>query len=95
MLSILHDWSDDDALRILGRVREAMAPGAKVVIGDAVLRGPNEWDLFKGVDLHMLVVLGGRKRSEPEWRDLLGRAGLAVESIVRTPTLGCVVARST
>jgi O-methyltransferase domain len=48
MLSILHDWSDDDALRILDRVREAMATGAKVVIGDAVLRGPNEWDLFKG-----------------------------------------------
>jgi hypothetical protein len=43
----------------------------------------------------MLVVLGGRERSEPEWRDLVGRAGLAVESIVRTPTLGCVVARGT
>jgi hypothetical protein len=92
MLSVLHDWNDEDALRILRRVREAMAPHATVVIGDAVLRGPNEWDWFKGLDLHMLVVLGGRERSEPEWHELLDRAGLRIQSIVRTPALGCVVA---
>jgi SAM-dependent methyltransferase len=92
MLSVLHDWDDTDALRILKRVREAMRDGSRLLIGDAVLCGPNEWDTFKNIDLHMLVNIGGRERSEEDWRSLLGRANFGSVSITRSPTLSCIAA---
>ncbi len=92
MLSVLHDWDDADALRILKCVREAMREGSRLLIGEAILRGPNERDTFKNIDLHMLVNLGGRERADEEWRILLGRAGFGSISITRSPTLGCITA---
>ncbi|MFF4578734.1 methyltransferase [Streptomyces sp. NPDC001389] len=36
---ILHDWDDEAALRVLGSVRRAAAPGARLLVVDAVLPG--------------------------------------------------------
>jgi hypothetical protein len=92
LLSVIHDWDDVQALRILESVRQAMPEGSLLLIGDAVLSGPNAWDSFKNLDLHMLVIVGGRERSEKEWRGLLGRAGFESISITRSPTLSCIAA---
>jgi hypothetical protein len=35
----------------------------------------------KLLDLHMLVLLGGRERTESQWRALLGAAGFTVTAI--------------
>jgi DNA-binding transcriptional ArsR family regulator len=68
---VLHNWSDDDAGRILARVRAAMpAHGRLVVLED-----------FGGaglVDLLMLVTMEGRDRTEVEYRVLLEANGFAV-----------------
>ena len=36
------------------------------------------------MDLHMLLLLGARERTEAEFRDLLDRAGFALERVVMT-----------
>lgn len=36
---VLHDWDDEAALRVLGSVRRAAAPGARLPVVDAVLPG--------------------------------------------------------
>ena len=92
LLSVLHDWDDNDAVRILKRVRAAMDPGTFLLIGEAILAGPNEWDPFKNLDLQMLVLFGGRERSEPEWRALVGQAGFRVDAVTPSPALGCIAA---
>ena len=38
-------------------------------------------DYSKHLDLVMLVALGGRERTEDEWRSLLSRAGLTVARV--------------
>jgi hypothetical protein len=72
---ILHDWPDEDAARILRTIR-ATAPGhARLLINESVIRPGNDADGAKWLDLLMLVLAGGRERTEEEWRSLLEAAG--------------------
>jgi hypothetical protein len=73
--AILHDWDDAAAEEILRTVRAAMPAAARLVLAEHVVRPGNERDEAKLLDLHMLVALGGRERSEGQWRALLGRTG--------------------
>jgi hypothetical protein len=71
---ILHDWSDAEAVRILQRAREALAPGGRLHVIERVL-GPEGLDGAL-LGLHMLVATGGKERTEADFRALLERAGL-------------------
>jgi hypothetical protein len=72
---ILHDWDDASAAVILRSVRAAMTPSSRLVLVEAVIAPGNEPDVAKLMDLHMLVALGGRERSEDQWRELLASTG--------------------
>jgi SAM-dependent methyltransferase len=82
LLRVLHDWGDDDALRVLGRVREAMEPTARLLVVDAVVGPPNEDPLTKFLDVMMLVSAGGRERTAGEWSALLDTAGFRLDAVV-------------
>ncbi len=75
---ILHDWSDEDAAAILRVCRNAMTDTSRLLLVEAVLETGDEPDWGKWLDLHMLVVLGGRERSESEWRTLLVEGGFEI-----------------
>ena len=79
--TVLHNWDDEDALRILRTLREHAPRHARVLIVDAVVRPGNEPQGAKWLDLLLLVLLGGRERDDAQWRALLERAGLAIERI--------------
>jgi hypothetical protein len=80
---ILHDWSDEDAARILCRVRAAMAADARLILLEGVVGPPNEDPLVKFLDVMMLVSAGGRERTEAEWRELLAGADLELVGATR------------
>lgn len=71
--TILHDWGDEPARRILETVRAAA--GERLVVLDDVISPGNQADGGKWLDLLMLVIAGGRERTEDQWRVLLGDAG--------------------
>jgi O-methyltransferase domain/Dimerisation domain len=73
--SVVHDWSDEDALRILAAVRRATPAHATVLIVERIVAAPNEGSAAKWSDLNMLVSPGGLERTEDEFGALLGRAG--------------------
>jgi O-methyltransferase len=73
--TILHDWPDDDARRILETVRAAASPASRLVLVEAIIQPGNDPSGAKWLDLLMLVIAGGRERTEEEWRALLGSAG--------------------
>jgi hypothetical protein len=79
--TILHDWDDEPAARILGTIRACAPSGARVRILDAVVPDGNDEHGAKWLDLLMLALFGGRERDEAEWRALLGAAGLEPERI--------------
>jgi hypothetical protein len=81
MSAILHDWDDVAAAAILQTVRTAMRRDSRLLLLESVLADGNEPDVAKIADLHMLVALGGRERTEPQWRALLTGAGFRVDGI--------------
>ncbi|WP_051580034.1 methyltransferase [Pseudonocardia acaciae] len=85
--SVIHDWDDEAATRILRRCREAMAPGAVLYVAEPVVPDdPTRLADAAGTlmsDLNMLVCAGGRERTEGEFRSLLARAGLRLDGVAR------------
>ena len=89
---IIHDWGDDACLQILGQIRAAMAPGARVLVVEQVIPPGNDPFPGKLLDLNMLVMTdGGRERTPSEYASLLAKAGLSLQRIVPTPSPVSVV----
>jgi SAM-dependent methyltransferase len=82
---VLHNWPDEDALRLLCGIRSAMAPGGRLFVFEE-LAGQPDGRPGTPIDLLMLVMLSGWDRTEAEYRDLLGAAGFTVTA-VRPPPL--------
>jgi O-methyltransferase domain len=78
---IIHDWDDEASTRILRTIASSSRPGARVLATESVIQPGNEPDGAKWLDLLMLVLAGGRERTEPQWRALLEGAGLEPISI--------------
>lgn len=93
--SVLHDWPDDRAIEILRACRQAMKPGAAVVILERVLAGPPHEPpgLASALsDLNMLVGPGGQERTSDEYARLLAAAGLRLERVIPTASDVSVIA---
>ena len=93
---VLHDWTDQDAARILVRCREAMTEGAHLIVIDHLL--PERADSSpeaRGAlmaDLHMYVLFGAKERTEAEMRKMLEVARFEVERIALTSPTRTIVA---
>ena len=89
---IIHDWDDAACLQILAAIREAMAPGARVLIVEQVIPPGNTPFPGKLLDLNMLVMSeGGKERTPGEYAILLSKAGLLLRRIVPTSSPVSVV----
>jgi hypothetical protein len=89
--SVIHDWPDDDAARILGNVRKAAAPGKHVLLVEFVIPRHNREFVGKWTDLEMLVVAGARERTATEYAQLLSGAGFRMTRVVGTASPFSVV----
>jgi O-methyltransferase len=81
LATVLHDWDDDAARRILGTVRRSAPPHARVLVLEAVVPPGNEPHGSKWLDLLLLALGAGRERTEDEWRALLEAADLEPAAI--------------
>jgi hypothetical protein len=87
---VLHGCTDEAAVRILRNCFSVLASNSRLLVIEFVLP-----DLFNYVDkelegrvmsdLNMMTVTGGKERSAAEWRDLLPKAGFAVQRIIAVP----------
>ena len=92
---ILHDWDDAKSLAILKNVRKAIAPQGRLLVIDAVLPEGNTPSPGKIFDINMLVMTGGRERTEREFRDLFTAAGFELVRVVRAGATDIVEGRPT
>jgi O-methyltransferase domain len=88
---ILHDWSDEDCLRILKNIYAVAEPGTKLLIVDTVIGARNEHEFGKILDMQMLVHCPGKERTQAEWKELLHAAGFQLTRVVPTPSFAHVV----
>ena len=79
--TILHDWDDERAESILRTIRAGARSDARLILLEGVVQPGNEPDGAKWLDLLMLVLAGGRERTEAEWRALLDAGGFEPEMV--------------
>lgn len=79
---IIHDWDDEDSVRILSVVSKAMKPESKILIVDGVIPEGNSYHGAKFMDVNMLVVTGGKERTAAEFDELFRRSGLRLTRVI-------------
>jgi hypothetical protein len=87
LASILHDWPDEAAVRILRACRAAMPSHGSLLLIEQVLGEPNTDLVFSAEsDITMMVLLGGKERTRASFVALLEAAGLTLVDAVCTHT---------
>ena len=75
---ILHDWDDENCLKILRGCCAAMGSSSTLLVVENIMpESPAEATNVVMLDIHMMAVLGGRERTFPEYEALLTSAGFA------------------
>lgn len=82
--SVIHDWDDAHAGRILAACRSCVPAGSTLLLLERVLAPPNQGLADKLSDLNMLVNPGGMERTRDEFGALLDRSGFRLQKHVST-----------
>ncbi|KFY22442.1 hypothetical protein V493_06589 [Pseudogymnoascus sp. VKM F-4281 (FW-2241)] len=83
---IIHNWQDREAIVILSHIADAMAPDSRLLIGDMVVPEVPKTG-YEGLDMTVywmdmcMLVIGGKERSEREFKAILDAAGLRLIKI--------------
>jgi hypothetical protein len=78
---ILHDWADDDCIRILKNCRASLQEGGRLVVIDYLVDELGTPGLPALMDMNMLVMAGGKERTIDEFDRLFEAAGLRRTSV--------------
>jgi SAM-dependent methyltransferase len=81
---IVHDWDDERATRLLKNCHRALAPNGKLLLVEMVVPRDNRPSPAQAMDLNMLVLLGGRERTEEEYQRLLQGGGFMLDRVIPT-----------
>jgi SAM-dependent methyltransferase len=76
---VIHDWSDEDAVKILGNVRRAIRPDGTLLLVESLV---DSEERPAGLGDLLMLVIGGRDRSEEDFRRLLGEAGFTLARVI-------------
>lgn len=90
LVRVLHDWSNEDCLRILARCHEAMSPSTTLLICEQLLKDdpslgtPSDYL----IDTQMMAMFGhARERTASEFRALLEQSGFTFKRVIATETV--------
>jgi hypothetical protein len=82
---IIHGCSDQTAVHALKNCRKAMDPDGTVLLIEFVIpKQPHPHELTPFLDLEMLVMAGGKERTEDEYEDLLAKSEFKMTRVIRT-----------
>jgi SAM-dependent methyltransferase len=81
---VMQSFDDDRCAKILANCRRAIARNGTLLLVEPVIAPGNEPSPAKLLDLHMLVVTGGRQRTEVEYGALLASAGFRLARLIPT-----------
>jgi hypothetical protein len=82
---VLHDWSDENCVRILKNIHAVAKPATKLLLVEFILNESNKPQFAKITDLEMLVISSyGGERTRVEWENLLRASGFQLTRTIRT-----------
>jgi hypothetical protein len=84
---VIHDWNDEDAIKILQSCRRAIGSDGKLLLIEHVLKPTNEPDPGRFLDLGIIALAKGRERTEQEFREIFRAGGFSLQRIISTAGL--------
>jgi hypothetical protein len=87
---VIHDWSEERCLQILGNCRQAMKPASKLLLVELVL-GEGNAPGFGSADMTMMALTGSSERTAQEYGTLLAGSGLRMTRVVPTASNATIV----
>ncbi|XP_048327932.2 xanthohumol 4-O-methyltransferase-like [Ziziphus jujuba] len=96
MKSIMHDWDDENCVKILRNCRKAIGEkNGKVIIVDIVVKSEGN-EIFDEmgmvIDLLMLAhTTGGKERTEKEWKKILNDGGFTRYKIIKIQAILSII----
>jgi hypothetical protein len=82
---ILHDWGDEDCVKILGSIRAAIADRGRLAVIEFLLPDAGVHHPGFAMDIHMMVLSTGRERTLAEYEALLEAAGFRLDRVTENP----------
>lgn len=88
---ILHDWDDENAIKILENISQYMNKNSMLLVFESII------DIKKldnlDICFHLLNFLGGRERSLKEFEDIFSKSNLEIENITGGKLINIIKAR--
>ncbi|SHG69898.1 methyltransferase [Streptoalloteichus hindustanus] len=84
LTTILRNWDDDNAVRLLRRCAEAAGAGGRVLVIERVLSDDDHQLHVRDANLRILLLLGGKERELAEFRAVGAAAGLELTATLPT-----------
>ncbi|WP_375562412.1 methyltransferase [Bernardetia sp. OM2101] len=81
---VLHNWNDEDCIKILKKCREAIPSNGRLLIMDMVIKEDEAQVFEKSLDIVMLLLLGAKERTKEEFEDILTKAGFKLNAVFPT-----------
>jgi hypothetical protein len=91
MRHVIHDWTDEQSIRILSNCRKAIPPHGRILLVEFSVPSANEASLGKDADMIMLAFPGGSERTEDEYRTLFEQSGFRLSKVTPTKSAVCVI----
>jgi O-methyltransferase domain len=88
---VLMDRSDEVAVGVLRKCMDATAANGRVLVIEMVILPGDETGINKILDVNMLVLSGGRVRTEAEFRELFAAAGLRLSRMIPTASPNWII----
>ena len=85
---VLHDWPDDECRHMLRNLMTAMKPSSsKILLNESVLPDIDCPSFLAAGDMNMMSIMGGMKRTEGQWEELLRSVDLHIAKIWQSANL--------
>jgi hypothetical protein len=90
MRHIIHDWTDEQSVKILGNCRKVVPPRGRILLVEFEVGSANEASLGKDADMLMLAFPGGKERTREEYGALFEQSGFRLTNVTPTKSAVCV-----
>jgi hypothetical protein len=84
VMHVIHDWDDDESVRILRAVRRAAPGHARLLVIERVITDGPGSEGGKRMDIHMMTALSGRERTRAEFEKLFAASGFSLDKVILT-----------
>jgi hypothetical protein len=82
LMTVLHDWSDEESIAILRNIQARAPRNAKLLILEGVVQPDARDHFLLDLDIEMLVMTTGRERTQQEWDAVIRGAALRLTRVI-------------